>query len=117
MQAPRPSHKRPYAILVGPVPAGSSALSEIRPALCVVISDPDHPTRFVRLRLKQMYGLTEAEARLAACLADGEKLRTAAAKLGITYATSRSRLAEIFQKTDTRSQHELVAVLLKTLAG
>lgn len=41
-------------------------------------------------------------------------LRSAATKLGITYGTARARLAEIFQKTETRRQAELVRLLLST---
>lgn len=61
-------------------------------------------------------GSTEAEGRLAALLAAGEDLRTAAQELSITYGTARARLAEIFQKTETRRQGELVNLLLTTLA-
>ena len=49
-------------------------------------------------------------------LAAGEGLRSAAQSLGITYGTARARLAEIFQKTETRRQGELVNLLLTTLA-
>jgi DNA-binding CsgD family transcriptional regulator len=66
--------------------------------------------------LQAAFGLTEAEARLAALLASGEELRFAAEKLGITYGTARTRLAEIFQKTETRRQAELMKILLTTLA-
>jgi DNA-binding CsgD family transcriptional regulator len=59
-----------------------------------------------------MFGLTEAEARLADVLAAGEDLRAAALKLRITYGTARTRLAEIFQKTNTHRQAELVTLLL-----
>ena len=71
---------------------------------------------FPKLRLSAVYGLTEAEARLAGLLANGKKLRAATATLGITYARCRTRLTGIFEKTETWSQHELVALLIKTLA-
>ncbi|PZU85460.1 MAG: hypothetical protein DI528_11870 [Shinella sp.] len=57
------------------------------------------------------FGLTPAEARLAALLAIGESLETAAETLGITRETSRSRVKSIFQKTDTHRQAALVALL------
>ena len=117
MHALRPSGKRPYTILVGPVSDKYSGLSTLRPAVCIVITDPDRATPFLKLRLQTVHGLTDAESRLAAILADGEKLRTATVKLGITYGTCRTRLAEIFAKTETRSQSELVALLLNTLAA
>ena len=117
MRALRPSGKRPYAILVGPVSQKYSGLSAIRPRVCIVITDPDRATPFLKMRLEAVYGLTEAEARLAVLLVDGQKLPAAAATLGITYGTCRTRLAEIFLKTETRSQPDLVALLLKTLAA
>jgi PAS domain-containing protein len=117
MRALRPSGKRPYVILVGPVSSQYYGLSAIRPRVCIVITDPDRATPFLKQRLQAVYGLTEAEALLAALLANGEKLRAAAVRLGITYGTCRTRLAEIFVKTETRSQPELVALLLKTLAA
>jgi hypothetical protein len=83
---------------VGPVSQKYSGLSAIRPAVCIVITDPDRATPFLKMRLQAVYGLTEAEARLAVLLVDGQKLRAAVVKLGITYGTCRTRLAEIFQK-------------------
>jgi DNA-binding CsgD family transcriptional regulator/PAS domain-containing protein len=116
MRALRPSGKRPYAIVVAPVSRRYPVLSSLRPAVCIMISDPDSPRSLPSHRLRAIFGLTEAEARLAALLAAGEELRSAAAKLGITYGTARTRLAEIFQKTETRRQGELIKLVLTTLA-
>jgi DNA-binding CsgD family transcriptional regulator len=116
LRIPRPSGKRPYACLVAPMAVNYAALSTLRPAVCVVITDPDAQILLSIGRLQAAFALTEAEARLAALLAAGEDVRGAAAKLGITYGTARVRLAEIFQKTDTRRQGELIKVLLTTLA-
>jgi PAS domain-containing protein/DNA-binding CsgD family transcriptional regulator len=98
LRALRPSDKRPYGIIVGPVSKQYSMLSAVRPAVCVVITDPARATPVLKDRLQAVFGLTEAEARLASLLADGEKLRAAAENLGITYGTCRTRLAEIFKK-------------------
>jgi DNA-binding CsgD family transcriptional regulator len=116
MRARRPSDKRPYTILVAPVSKRYPALSTLRPAVCIMISDPDNQRPLPGYLLQAAFALTEAEARLAALLASGEELRSAAAKLGITYGTARTRLAEIFQKTETRRQGELIKLLLTTLA-
>jgi DNA-binding CsgD family transcriptional regulator len=59
--------------------------------------------------------MTLAEARLAICLAAGGSLRTAADKLGITYGTARTRLIQLFQKTGTKSQGQLIQLLLGCL--
>ncbi|MGH7727595.1 MAG: hypothetical protein ACREM2_02220 [Vulcanimicrobiaceae bacterium] len=50
-------------------------------------------------------------------MARGADLREAADELHITYGTARSRLAEIFQKTETCRQGELIELLLGTLSG
>jgi DNA-binding CsgD family transcriptional regulator len=63
-----------------------------------------------------LFGLTDAEARLADMLARGVELRAAASKLDITYGTARARLAEIFQKTNTHRQGELVSLILAIAA-
>jgi DNA-binding CsgD family transcriptional regulator len=67
--------------------------------------------------LRCHFGLTPAEARLALHLVAGETLRSAAVKLSITYETARSELKNIFNKTGTCRQAELVIVILTALPG
>lgn len=114
MAALRPSGKRPYAILVTPVGERYPGLTPLRPAVCILIRDPEHGVLLPVERLREVFGLTGAEARLAVLLAAGTDLRSAAERLHITYGTARTRLAEIFHKTSTRRQAELVKVLLTT---
>jgi DNA-binding CsgD family transcriptional regulator/PAS domain-containing protein len=116
MRVLRPSGKRPYTILVAPVSGRYPVLSVLRPAVCIMITDPDAQRPLSSQRVEAAFGLTEAEARLAVLLAGGAELRSAAAELKITYGTARARLAEIFQKTETRRQGELIKLLLTTLA-
>jgi DNA-binding CsgD family transcriptional regulator len=61
------------------------------------------------------FGLTPAEARLALHLVAGETLRSAAVKLSITYETARTHLKNIFNKTGTCRQAELVVVVVTAL--
>ena len=120
MRALRPSGRRPYGVLVAAMSQRDrdrdSPMAPYRPAVCVVIADPDWARTLSVERLQDAFDLTEAEGRLAARLAAGEGLRAAAQSLSITYGTARARLAEIFQKTETRRQGELVNLLLTTLA-
>ena len=116
MRAPRPSHKRDYAIVVSPVSHRSPALSMFRPAVCIMITDPESGTVLPADHLRSFFGLTQAESALAALLAAGDDLRSAAEKLAISYGTARTRLAEVFQKTQTHRQGELIQLLLSTLA-
>jgi DNA-binding CsgD family transcriptional regulator len=115
MRVQRPSGKRPYVILVSPVSTRYSCLSTERPAACIVITDLASKPPIPHDRLKALFDLTDGEARLAVLLAAGEDLRSSAETLKITYGTARARLAEIFQKTDTRRQGELIKLLFTTL--
>ena len=65
--------------------------------------------------LRCHFGLTPAEARLALHLAAGETLRSAEAKLSMTYETARTHLKSVFQKTGTCRQAELLVVILTAL--
>ncbi|KMO30415.1 helix-turn-helix transcriptional regulator [Methylobacterium aquaticum] len=61
--------------------------------------------------LAQVFGLTAAEARLAAILAGGASLDEAAGTLGIAVGTVRSQIKAVFAKTGTGRQGALVALL------
>lgn len=115
MQVSRPSGKRPYSIVVSRVSGAGYALTARRPAVCIVINDPEKKLRSAPGLLRAAFALTVAEARLAAEMVSGASLRTAAENLEITYGTARARLAEIFRKTETHRQAELVKLLLTTI--
>jgi DNA-binding CsgD family transcriptional regulator len=55
-----------------------------------------------------IYGLSQAEKRVAALLANGEELASAARTLGIQSDTARSHLKSIFRKMDLHRQQDLV---------
>jgi DNA-binding CsgD family transcriptional regulator/PAS domain-containing protein len=65
------------------------------------------------LLLRDAFGLTQAEARLAARLASGMSLEDAALGLGVTKETARSQLKQVFAKTDMHRQPELVVLLAR----
>ena len=67
--------------------------------------------------LQRHFSLTPAEARLALHLVAGETLRSAEVKLNITYESARTSLKNIFRKTGTCRQAELVIVILTALPG
>jgi DNA-binding CsgD family transcriptional regulator len=61
--------------------------------------------------LSGLFDLTPAEARLAASLASGQALKSAAEVSDIKFSTARSYLEQIFRKTGTNQQSQLVALL------
>jgi DNA-binding CsgD family transcriptional regulator len=68
-------------------------------------------------RLRTEFGLTKAEARLALRLAQGSSLASAAQAFDVKLSTIRSQLQQVFAKTGTSRQSELVAVLLSRGCG
>jgi DNA-binding CsgD family transcriptional regulator len=67
--------------------------------------------------LRSHFGLTPSEARLALHLVAGETLRSAEVKLSISYETARTHLKNIFDKTGTSRQAELVIAIVTALPG
>ena len=63
------------------------------------------------LRLSAAFGLTAAEARLAARVASGDGINAAAIALGISRETVRTQLSAVFCKTNTHRQAELAALV------
>lgn len=117
----RPSLKRPYSVFVAPMTdIGSEQpgiFAQIRPSTIVIIHDPEQVTRFPIDLLRERYGLTQAEARLASELALGASLQTAAERFGVTKGTVRSQLKQILNKTEVKRQAELVRLLATDVAG
>lgn len=60
---------------------------------------------------RQMFDLTEAEAKLALGLASGLSLMEVAQQQGIRMTTARTHLARVFWKTGTRQQSQVAALL------
>jgi hypothetical protein len=97
-----------------------SADSPFHPARAIVIVlDAGRVSLPTESQLESAFGLSCGEARLAIMLAAGEMLENAATLCGISYETARKRVKTVFEKTDTRRQSELVALIIRvgTLAG
>lgn len=61
--------------------------------------------------LRQLYGLTRAEAELAAALATGQSLAEVARARGATIHTVRTQLKAVMQKLGTNRQAEIVQIV------
>lgn len=65
-------------------------------------------------QLKSLYGLTQAEARLALKLCEGNTPSECAANMGVSITTIRSQLRALMEKTVSRRQAELLTKLLSS---
>lgn len=91
-------------------------LSGQRVQVAIFIAQPG-PPHLNAGQLATQFGLTAAESRLAARLAEGRTIAEAAKMAGISMATARTHLRNIFAKTATSRQSELALLLLTSLAG
>lgn len=113
----RPSGRRPLLLVVAPLPAFSAGrLWRAEPAVAVFITDPEARPHAPAQRFAELFGLTPAEARLAAWLAAGDSLADAADTFGLSKYTLRAQLRALMDKTGTNRQAALVH-LLTAVAG
>jgi DNA-binding CsgD family transcriptional regulator/PAS domain-containing protein len=82
------------------------------PVAIVTVRDPDVDWGQQEINLRHRFGLTAAEARLAAEILKGDGRAAAARRRGISTATAKSHLSSIFEKTGTHRQAELIRLLL-----
>ncbi len=102
--------KPPVVIGVLPVPAAArTAFLGARAILTLTELAPGRGPNAAMLM--EFFGMTPAEAKLAAIIAEGVSLEEAATRLGIARETARAQIKLVFGKTDTRRQSELAARL------
>ncbi len=104
-------------LLVHAAPLARSA-SELfeRASAIVMIDDLGVQTTPTARLLRHFFGLTNAEAAIAAAIASGRELDEISRTRGVSLGTLRNQLESIFAKTGTRRQAELV-VLLRRYVG
>jgi len=109
----RPSGKRPLTLFLRAAKERGS--TQPQPAVLVLIQDSALPVETTEAELRQLYGLTAAEARISNLLMEGAGLEECCDQLGIRRTTARMHLRNIFAKTGVRRQSELVALLLRSI--
>jgi DNA-binding CsgD family transcriptional regulator len=108
----RPSGGPSLAVTIGHLPMVNRFLGTDRRAAAIYVTDPQNPFELDSSKLRRLYKLTPAEARLAAHLAQGSRLEDAAVDLGVSLNTVRTHLKRIFSKTGTDRQAELVRLII-----
>lgn len=111
----RPSGRAPLLIIPVPLPPPAFAIWELVEAAraMVIVIDPEAGSLPAK-SVQAAFGLTAAEARVAALVGGGLSGPESAAALGISPETVKTHLARCFAKTGVHSQAEL-ARLLATL--
>lgn len=83
------------------------------PAAIVFIRNPKATALPSQEEIQQTFDLTPAQAALARELLHGDGIPAAAIRLGISRSTARTHLLELFQRTGTNRQAELVRLVLQ----
>lgn len=91
----------------GMSPAGAARAS------IVFVKEPKERTLPSREQIQALFDLTPTQAAVAREILVGDGAQAAAARLGISHATARTHLLQVFDKTGTSRQAELVRLILQ----
>lgn len=110
----RGAGRPPLTLTVAPLPPGRTAATP-QPLALILLRDPEQVSAPVRA-LQQLFDLTPAEAGVAQALSAGAALDQVAQALLISPNTVKTHLHRIFDKTGTRRQGELIALIHSSIA-
>jgi DNA-binding CsgD family transcriptional regulator len=110
----RPPPRPPLVATAVPLSAAGMAAAGLSPTATALLLVADTEARAEAASpavLRETFGLTKAEAGVAARAANGEGVPALAAALAISEGTARLHLHRVFEKTGVHRQAELAAVL------
>jgi DNA-binding CsgD family transcriptional regulator len=111
---PRREDRGSYAALIARLPrALEGLLANATPAVMIVATDPLSQAMPPEGMLRQLYGLTTAEARVAVDIANGLTIDEIAMRCGVGRETIRTQMKAVFGKTDCRRQAEVASLLAR----
>jgi DNA-binding CsgD family transcriptional regulator len=116
---PRGDDGAPLAVVAEPLaPAHSDSLGHrAEPGAVLFIGDSDACTRPSDERIRLVYGLTPAEAKLTALIVEGKDGAAAARALGVSGNTVKTHLKSVFDKVGVARQADLVRRVLADVGG
>jgi DNA-binding CsgD family transcriptional regulator/tetratricopeptide (TPR) repeat protein len=109
------SRHLPLSVTVAPLRPDRSEPPGPEPSILVCVTNLDAQAAPPVQQLREMFGLTPAEARLALALFEGLTPAEAAANAGLSIYTVRVQLARIFEKTGVSRQSGLMRLMMRTV--
>jgi DNA-binding CsgD family transcriptional regulator len=103
---------RALQVLVSPIRPQQSAHLGERAVAAIYVTDPEQMQEKPEVVFVRLYGLTAAEAKVAAVIVRGRSGRQAAEELNVSYNTIKSHLKRIFIKTGTGRQGDLIRLIV-----
>ena len=102
--------KLPMSVYVAPVRVVGMSRYGLTPDMIrLQLIDPEHQYELDAQRLREVLGLTEAEARVGVLLCHGQGVPEASLMLGLSQHTVRDHLKSIFRRVAVSRQAEFVA--------
>ena len=112
MQVPRPSCRRPLALVVSPTRNAASPFGRSH-AVTIAFADPERAPEADADLLARLCGFTAREAAVAALLLKGRSPSEAAHELAMTENTVRTHIRHVFDKTGVERLADLVRILIQ----
>jgi DNA-binding CsgD family transcriptional regulator len=106
----------PVTVLVAPFRPTRCGAGAAVPAAILFMRDPEHSQSPSERALRELFGLTPAEATITVQLARGSSLAQVAARHRLSSNTVHTHLKNIFGKTGINRQSQLTAVILNSVA-
>jgi DNA-binding CsgD family transcriptional regulator len=106
---------RPLIVHAAPIVGAARNIFQRAKAILMIVDPDEHQEPAIPM-LRQAFGLSPAEARLASEIGNGRDLKEIAVSHGVSEGTLRAQLKAIFAKTDTHRQAELVALISRMIS-
>jgi len=110
-----PDRRLPLSVLVTPLRSERTPMFMGEPGVLVCVTDLEAGEALPAQRMRDLFGLSRAETRVAMALFEGLDPRGAGERLGLSFYTVRGHLARIFEKTQTHGQVELARLMMRTI--
>lgn len=115
MTAGGTDERLPLSLTVSPLRSARDSLFGGDASVMVAMIDPEARLDLDEGRLRELFGLTPAEIRVAMAIHGGQSPKEAADALGVSFFTVRGHLVRIFEKTGCNRQAQLVQTLGRAL--
>jgi DNA-binding CsgD family transcriptional regulator len=109
----RPSGRKPLEVLVAPLPE-QSVLEKRRRAAALFLTDPEQQGEPDAKPLRDLFGFTQAEVRVANALLQGKSVEEYADESAVSINTARTHVKRIYSKAGVKRQSELFRLLLSS---
>jgi DNA-binding CsgD family transcriptional regulator len=111
LRVTRGGSRDPYLVVLSSMQASGGRQSwrtDDERLAVLFVRDPDQEEETRAELLQRLYGLTGSEARLTDLISSGRPLKKCADALGLTEATARQYVKQVFRKTGVQRQSDLI---------